>query len=57
VFLAIISLVLGIIIVLLQYFQLVMITPSLAYPVIFSIENVLIVMGLSRLALLLPYCK
>ncbi|MFV8331615.1 ABC transporter permease [Flavobacterium sp. XS2P14] len=46
VFGGIIGLVLGIIIVLLQeYFQLVMITPSLAYPVIFSIENVLIVMG------------
>lgn len=42
----IIGLVLGIIIVLLQeYFQLVMITPTLAYPVIFSLENVLIVMG------------
>ena len=46
VFGGIIGLVLGIIIVLLQeYFQLVMITPSLAYPVIFSLENVLIVMG------------
>jgi lipoprotein-releasing system permease protein len=42
----IIGLALGIIIVLLQeYFQLVMITPTLAYPVIFSLENVLIVMG------------
>jgi lipoprotein-releasing system permease protein len=42
----IIGLVLGIIIVLLQeYFQLIMITPTLAYPVIFSLENVLIVMG------------
>ncbi|MES2853766.1 MAG: FtsX-like permease family protein [Bacteroidota bacterium] len=46
VFGGIIGLVLGIIIVLLQeYFQLVMITPTLAYPVIFSLENVLIVMG------------
>lgn len=42
----IIGLSLGIIIVLLQeYFQLIMITPTLAYPVIFSLENVLIVMG------------
>ncbi|MBP4140939.1 ABC transporter permease [Flavobacterium sp. P4023] len=42
----IIGLTLGIIIVLLQQqFQLIMITPTLAYPVIFSIENVLIVMG------------
>ncbi|WP_338646959.1 FtsX-like permease family protein [Flavobacterium sp. KS-LB2] len=46
VFGGIIGLILGIIIVLLQeYFQLVMITPTLAYPVIFSLENVLIVMG------------
>lgn len=46
VFGGIIGLVLGIIIVLIQqHFQLVMITPTLAYPVIFSIENVLIVMG------------
>ncbi|MFV8377394.1 ABC transporter permease [Flavobacterium sp. LB3R33] len=46
VFGGIIGLVLGIIIVLLQeYFQLVMITPTLAYPVIFSLENVLIVLG------------
>ena len=46
VFGGLIGLVLGIIIVLLQeYFQLVMITPTLAYPVIFSFENVLIVMG------------
>jgi ABC-type lipoprotein release transport system permease subunit len=37
---------LGIIIVLLQqHFQLVMITPTLAYPVVFTLENVLIVMG------------
>lgn len=42
----IIGLVLGIIIVLLQQqFQWIMITPTLAYPVIFSLENVLIVMG------------
>lgn len=42
----IIGLVLGIIIVLIQeHFQLVMITPTLAYPVIFSLENALIVMG------------
>ena len=42
----IIGLVLGILIVLLQeYFQLIMITPTLAYPVVFTIENVLIVMG------------
>lgn len=46
VFGGIIGLVLGIIIVLLQQqFQLVMITPTLAYPVVFSLENVLIVMG------------
>jgi len=46
VFGGIIGLVLGIIIVLLQqHFQLIMITPTLAYPVIFSLENVLIVMG------------
>ncbi|RDI56964.1 ABC transporter permease [Flavobacterium glaciei] len=42
----IIGLTLGIIIVLIQeYFQLIMITPTLAYPVIFSLENALIVMG------------
>ncbi len=42
----IIGLVLGILIVLLQQqFQLIMITPSLAYPVVFSLENVGIVMG------------
>ena len=46
VFGGIIGLTIGIIIVLLQeYFQLIMITPTLAYPVIFSVENVLIVMG------------
>lgn len=44
VFGGIIGLVLGIIIVLLQQqFQLIMITPTLAYPVVFSSENVLIV--------------
>jgi lipoprotein-releasing system permease protein len=42
----IIGLVLGIAIVLLQqHFELVMITPTLAYPVVFSIENVLIVLA------------
>jgi lipoprotein-releasing system permease protein len=42
----IIGLLLGIVIVLLQqHFQLVMITPTLAYPVVFTLENVLIVMG------------
>lgn len=41
----IIGLALGIIIVLLQqHFEWIMITPTLAYPVVFSIENVLIVM-------------
>lgn len=46
VFGGIIGLLLGILIVLLQqHFQLVMITPTLAYPVVFTIENVLIVMG------------
>ncbi|TDE06571.1 ABC transporter permease [Flavobacterium hiemivividum] len=46
VFGGIIGLVLGIAIVLLQqHFQLVMITPTLAYPVVFTLENVLIVMG------------
>lgn len=42
----VIGLVLGIIIVLIQQkFQLIMITPSLAYPVVFSIQNVLIVLA------------
>jgi lipoprotein-releasing system permease protein len=46
VFEGVIGLALGIIIVLLQqHFQLVMITPTLAYPVVFTLENVLIVMG------------
>ena len=46
VFGGIIGLTLGIVVVLLQeHFQLVMITPTLAYPVIFSLENALIVMG------------
>jgi lipoprotein-releasing system permease protein len=41
-----IGLILGIIIVLLQQqFELIMITPTLAYPVVFNVENVLIVMG------------
>ncbi len=44
VFGGIIGLVLGIAVVLLQqHFELVMITPTLAYPVVFTIENVLIV--------------
>lgn len=44
VFGGIIGLVLGIIIVLVQQrFQIIMITPTLAYPVVFSIQNVLIV--------------
>ncbi|MBA4275314.1 FtsX-like permease family protein [Flavobacterium sp.] len=42
----IIGLTLGIIIILLQqHYELVMITPTLAYPVVFSIENVLIVLA------------
>ena len=42
----IIGLIIGIIIVVLQQqFQLIMITESLAYPVVFSIQNVVIVMG------------
>ena len=46
VFGGLIGLTIGVLIVLLQeYFQLIMITPTLPYPVIFSIENVLIVMG------------
>lgn len=46
VFGGIIGLTLGIIIVLIQeHFQLIMLTPKLPYPVIFSLENVLIVMG------------
>jgi lipoprotein-releasing system permease protein len=46
VFGGLIGLVLGIAIVLLQqHFELVMITPTLAYPVQFTIENVLIVFG------------
>jgi lipoprotein-releasing system permease protein len=40
----IIGLILGVIIVLIQQqFQLIMITPTLAYPVVFSFQNVLIV--------------
>lgn len=46
VFGGIIGLILGITIVLLQqHFELVMITPTLAYPVVFTIENVLIVLA------------
>ena len=46
VFGGIIGLILGIAIVLLQqHFELIMITPTLAYPVVFSIENVLIVLA------------
>jgi len=42
----IIGLILGIIIVILQQkFQLIMITESLAYPVVFTIQNVLVVLG------------
>lgn len=43
---AFIGLILGIIIVLLQYyFEFIMITPTLAYPVVFSLQNVLIVLA------------
>lgn len=46
VFGGIIGLLLGIAIVLLQqHFELIMITPTLAYPVVFSLENVLIVLA------------
>ncbi len=46
VFGGIIGLTLGIAIVLLQqHFELIMITPTLAYPVVFSVENVLIVLA------------
>ncbi|HSN49529.1 MAG TPA: FtsX-like permease family protein, partial [Flavobacterium sp.] len=46
VFGGIIGLTLGIAVVLLQqHFELVMITPTLAYPVVFTIENVLIVLA------------
>jgi len=42
----IIGLILGIVLVFLQqYYQFIMITPTMAYPVIFNFENVLIVMG------------
>ncbi|MBC7606007.1 MAG: ABC transporter permease [Burkholderiales bacterium] len=42
----VIGLVLGVAVVLLQqHFQLIMITPTLAYPVVFSIKNVLIVLA------------
>ncbi|MFT5254099.1 MAG: lipoprotein-releasing system permease protein, partial [Flavobacteriales bacterium] len=41
-----IGLAIGIAVVLLQqHFELIMLTPTLAYPVVFSIENVMIVMG------------
>lgn len=41
-----IGLVLGVVIVLLQqHFQFIMITPNLAYPVVFSVQNVLIVLA------------
>lgn len=46
VFGGLIGMVLGIILVVLQQkYELIMITPTLAYPVVFTIENVLIVMG------------
>jgi lipoprotein-releasing system permease protein len=46
VFGGVIGLVLGIILVLLQQeYNLIMLTPTLAYPVVFTLENVLIVMG------------
>ncbi len=46
VFGGLIGLILGIILVLLQQkFELIMITPTLAYPVVFTVENVLIVMA------------
>jgi lipoprotein-releasing system permease protein len=46
VFGGILGLILGIIVVLIQQqFELIMITPSLAYPVVFSIQNVLIVLA------------
>jgi lipoprotein-releasing system permease protein len=46
VFGGIIGLLLGIIIVLLQqHFELIMITPTLAYPVVFTLQNVIIVFG------------
>ncbi|WP_264525858.1 ABC transporter permease [Flavobacterium sp. N502536] len=46
VFGGLIGLVLGIILVLLQQeYNLIMLTPTLAYPVVFTLENVLIVMG------------
>lgn len=42
----VVGLVLGIILVLLQQrYELIMITPTLAYPVVFTLENVLIVLG------------
>jgi lipoprotein-releasing system permease protein len=42
----ILGLVLGILIVLIQqHYELIMITPSLAYPVVFSVQNVVIVLA------------
>lgn len=50
----IIGLILGIAIVLLQQqFELIMITPTLAYPVVFSLENVLIVLATGNACLVL----
>jgi lipoprotein-releasing system permease protein len=46
VFGGVIGLLLGIVIVVLQQqFELIMITPTMAYPIVFSLENVLIVLG------------
>ncbi|MBS7230415.1 ABC transporter permease [Flavobacterium psychroterrae] len=46
VFGGIIGLILGIVLVVIQqHFNLIMLTPTLAYPVVFNLENVLIVMG------------
>ncbi|MFZ0598213.1 MAG: FtsX-like permease family protein [Flavobacterium sp.] len=46
VFGGIVGLILGIILVVIQqHFNLIMLTPTLAYPVVFNLENVLIVMG------------
>jgi lipoprotein-releasing system permease protein len=46
VFGGIIGLILGVILVLLQQrYELIMITPTLAFPVVFTVENILIVLG------------
>jgi lipoprotein-releasing system permease protein len=46
VFGGVIGLLLGIVIVVLQQqFELIMITPTMAYPIVFTLENVLIVLG------------